>query len=268
MSRFLVAWAVLGLGLAGLADAQTAPPADSKDVPSKIDMSKVTFKKDTEFSLVPAPSEIVATVRKGNYGTKLATYIEVRKHDYSGPSWKAALALGASFSDLVLGIDNLPAEKIAAGLDDLKTGMTALRLPPSRVQEVEALRADLIAKKLEKEQLVQKFDQLRADLLQHGKFELGTQNFGLVLVGGWARGANLATQVAETYPAALHDLEILKERPVIDTFIQLVGTGNDVKAVQASLKDILAITANRPNGLTDNDASVIRRATHDILAQI
>lgn len=275
LSRALAAAVLIGGAGAAGAQAQGAGAAGSaaqppKEVPATIDPSKVKAKDNTENFLLPVPSEIVARLQRTPYGKSLSATVDIRTRSYGKLApWQQSLALGMALSDVVLALEASPKSRILIGLDNVVAGMKALGFPGPKTDEVAELRTQYAADKLTKQQLVARFDALRADLLSLGKLLLGSQNYGLLIVGAWSSGAHATAVIARNEPRALEDLEVLKVRKVIETFIRLVGAKQEVAPVVASLNRLLPIaTAGRAQPPTAKEAVVIESATAEILSLI
>jgi hypothetical protein len=266
---------VIALLAASLCAAQSPPAAapaakpKDKDVPAKVDPASMNVKADTDSFVLPIPSEVLGRLRNSSYGAQLMGSIKIRAHDYQSlPPWKTALTVGTTLSNVLLGLDSLSKENLLIGLDDLLAGLRRLKVSDLRLAILAKLRADVAAGTLSKAAIVTAFDLMRVDLLNNGKKEFGAQNFGLLVVGGWAQSANLTLRVAQANPAVLADLEVLKVRGVIETYIRLLGDGPEVQPVKSELNKVLAITTTgRVKPPTEAEADLLRKATNGILSQ-
>lgn len=271
MSRLFATAVIAWLCLSGTAradDPATRPRAAPKQVPQKIDPSKDKVKSDADTFVVPMPSEIVRRLQHSKVGAQLQAQIGGNPHRYDGlPAWKAALTLGVSLADLIIGLDGLPPNRVVAALDDVVAGMTSLHVGQAQIDKVRRFRSLVQSGGMSKDQLMTQLDAMRVELITSGRQQLGAQNFAVLTVGGWARAANLAARAAQDNPAGLPDLEIVKVRLVITTLISWLGTGATVQPLVASLNKILPIAASaRPTAPTAEDAGVVRAATDEILA--
>ncbi len=257
----------LAAGAAGPARAQQTTPADDKkNVSQKIEVQGLEMNKAAAFVL-PLPSEIVQLLKSTKVGARISESVGQTAHNYKGmPQWKAALALGISMADLVIGIETLPTNKVVAALDDMRAGMGALGAPTEQLEKIEELRGAVASGAMEKEKLVAQFDVMRIEMLTKGREQLGDRNFALIAVGGWSRAANLAATAAKDDPAALTDLEVLKLRSVVETLIQWLGSDAEVQPIVVNLQKVLPITdESKPAPPTAHDIDVLLGATGAIL---
>ena len=269
MIRLLTGAVIACLCLLGTARAdEPAAKPRPKQVPQKIDPTKDKVRGEVEAFVLPMPSEIVRRLRQSKVGVQLQAGIGGNPRRYDGvPAWKAALTLGVSLADLILGVDGLPPDRVVAGLDDILAGMKSLKVGKAQIDKVQSFRAAIQGGGLGKEQIMAQLDGMRVEFITTGRQQLSAQNFALLAVGGWARAANLAARAAQDNPAGLADLEILKVRLVIDTLISWLGTGSEVQPILASLNKIVPITGKaRPAPPTAEDAAVVRSATDEVLA--
>jgi hypothetical protein len=256
---------VLAAG-AGQARAQQTTPADDKSVPQKIEVGGLEMNQAAAFVL-PLPSEIVQLLKSSKVGARIAASVGQTPHNYKGmPEWKAALNLGITTADLVIGIETLPTSKVVSSLDDMRAGMAALGVSQEQLDKIDELRGAVASGAMEKEKLVAQFDVMRVEMLTKGRAQLGDRNFALIAVGGWSRAANLAATAAKDDPASLSDLEVLKLRSVVETLIQWLGSDAEVQPIVANLQKVLPITdESKPAPPTAKDVDVLIDATGSIL---
>jgi len=257
----------------GGGEAGVTAAGDDKDVPAQIDVSKLPFKEKAALFVLPAPSEIALLLQEADKEGKVIAAVGVQMPVYDGlPTWQLALALGLATGDLLITIPSAPDDTIVARLDNVAVGMKALGSTPEQIDDLTQLRGRVADGSINRDQLVRELDVLRTDLLTEGQQQYGDREIALIAVGGWARAVNLFATLAKDRGGDIpKGADVLKLRIVVDTLIEQVGDGDDVKPVIEALNKILPVASAVGRADTPpsaEDLAVLEAATAEILALV
>lgn len=242
--------------------------AESKEIPGRVDAAAAEWKREAAIFILPAPSEIVAILESDEQLAGLRRRLDDPLPSYRElATWQAALAFGRSIADLLILIPEASYPEIATHLQSLAGGLEALGADESSIQQLRELQAQVADGALGREQLVERFDLIRAQVLRRGDEEIGARNMALVAVGGWARAVNAVSGVARESGEIPAAADALKLRIVVSTLIDELGSEPEVQPVVQALERVLPFTdAVRPSQPTPAELDELIQTTDQILA--
>jgi len=255
-----------------------APPAEeastageeageAKDVPQTLELGDLDLRRELMVFVLPSPSEIVAILESDDNLATLRGKLGGGDVDYASlPPWRAALAVGSSMADLLILVPEAPFADVADRLEDIATGLERVGASEEQLEKLRSLRADVLAGAIDRHDLVETFDLLRAEILRQGEEQVGKQNLALIAVGGWARAVNAVARTAQETGDVPPGADVLKLRLVVTTLMDEIGSDDQVGPVEEALRKVLPVThAVRPTDPTPQELGVLIDATDDIL---
>lgn len=229
-------------------------------------------KKAKKLWMVPHPSEIVEVVRSMGLAGKTGALVPSPAGVAPSGGNVGAFQTGVLIADLVLSLDGAPNAEVAARLDGIRKGLTALGVADAQAAEMDKVTKRITSGKTSPEELAAELDAFQSRLMdEDGQYNTADALVG-IQAGAWVRAVNVvATLLIQTGKAA-EGAHLFGQPALVDYFITYVTKalegGTKDKALEATLPLLAQLkktAAKEP--LTAEDVTTVQTNTAAILAQ-
>ncbi|MEL6348135.1 MAG: hypothetical protein AAFV53_33815 [Myxococcota bacterium] len=253
------------------APAEEAKPETPEPKP-EIKLDPTALKAAAEnITLVPSPAEMQRALEKAGLTSRLATMVGERDIKVDAENLdQVAVRTGVVLAEVVLTVKEIPKEKFAARMNELKTGFEKLGAGSDIPATIDDIVGRVNNDAINRDDLLKEVDELSGVMVPELETEAGDWVVPLIQAGSWLEGSHLvsaAIQNEEKFGAAD---QLLQQPQVVDYFLKYVQREGGAKAPDEVVKQLettlvkLKELASKET-LTADDVKEINRATGAVL---
>lgn len=272
-TRWIFLTLVLLIGCDGTTPEEPAtPPVEEPKPKPQIKLDQDALKAQAEnITLVPSPAEMQRALEKAGLTSRLATMVGDSQIKVEADNLdQVAVRTGVVLAEVVLTVKEIPKDKFAARMGELKTGFQKLGagndIPATIDDIVERVNNDAI----NRDDLLKEVDELSGVMVPELETEAGDWVVPLIQAGSWLEGSHLVSSAIQNEKKFGTADKLLQQPQVVDYFLKYVQReGRDkapdevVKQLEQTLVKLKALASKET--LTEADVKEIHSATGAVL---